>query len=103
VSERRFRIMADREPPTCPSSIPWGAILAHEQQALRNHDQTIECLNQRGGLAPCEAVAVLENRRWKEMPDRNEAVRRLLELTGMCAHCGGSGFGPAPPVDKETP
>ena len=47
--------------------VPWEMIAPHEAQALRNHDQTLARLHQRGGLAPCEALAVLEDRAWHPM------------------------------------
>ncbi len=62
-------------------AIPWAVIAPHERQAQRNHSQTLEVLAARGGLAPCEAVAVLEDRRWRSMP-ANEALALLKELAG---------------------
>lgn len=41
--------------------------LLNEQQAQRNHGQTLERLAERGGLSPCEAVAIAERRRWHRM------------------------------------
>jgi len=50
-------------------SIPWALIAPHEAQALVNHGgQTLERLAERGGLAPCEALAVLEDRTWRAIP-----------------------------------
>lgn len=49
--------------------IPWELIAPHEAQARKNHGQTLERLHQRGGLSPCEALAVLENREWHPMED----------------------------------
>lgn len=43
-------------------SIPWAVIAPHEPQAQRNHGQTLERLSERGGLSPCEAIAVLTDR-----------------------------------------
>lgn len=59
--------------------IPWDVIAPHEPQALRNHTQTLKRLAERGGLTPCEAVAVLEDRVWRWM-SRAAAERRLREL-----------------------
>lgn len=64
MSERRFPILRG-------GSIPWDLIAPHEKQALENHcGQTLERLAERGGLGTCEAVAVLEDRRWKHMDER---------------------------------
>lgn len=48
--------------------IPWEMIAPHERQADRNHSQTLDGLNRRGGLSACEALAVLEDRPWRRMP-----------------------------------
>lgn len=48
--------------------LPWAMMLEHQAQALKNHDQTILTLANRCGLSPCEALAVLEDRDWREMP-----------------------------------
>lgn len=59
--------------------IPLDMIAAHEEQAKRNHGgQNLAGLSRRGGLSPCEAIAVLEDRSWT--PYRNaewELIRRL--------------------------
>ena len=60
--------------------IPWSVIAPHERQALNNHGgQTLERLHERRGLSMCEAVAVLEDRAWRVMPD-DVARARLKEL-----------------------
>lgn len=51
----------------------------HEQQAIKNHNQDLDTLASRGGLAVCEAVAILEDRRWTAMAT-NTAIKRLEEL-----------------------
>ncbi len=61
-------------------SIPWGLIEPHRLQAERNHWQSLERLAERGGLAPSEALAVLEDRPWKAMGDGDEALERLAAL-----------------------
>ena len=42
--------------------IPYDIIALHENQALKNHGQTLERLAERGGLGYDEALAVLEDR-----------------------------------------
>jgi hypothetical protein len=42
--------------------------LLDEKQAQRNHGQTLCRLRERGGLSPCEALAIAERREWKRMP-----------------------------------
>ena len=59
--------------------IPWDVITPHEQQAQRNHDQTLKQLAKRGGLSPSEAVAILEDRPWRLM-DEIAAINKLGRL-----------------------
>lgn len=47
--------------------IPLAVVLPHENQARANHSQTIQRLAERGGLAPCELAAVLNDRTWRKM------------------------------------
>lgn len=60
-------------------AIPWDVMAPHARQAWENHSQTLDRLAERGGLSLCEAVAVLENRRWCKM-DQVDAERRLAEI-----------------------
>lgn len=59
--------------------IPWEAIAPHDGQALKNHSQSLVRLAERGGLSPDEAVAVLEDRDWRRMNDK-EAMDRLMSI-----------------------
>lgn len=59
---RRFPIM--RHPDIV---LPWTLIELHEEQAQRNHYQSLQRLAERGGLSCCEAAAVLENRSWQKI------------------------------------
>jgi len=45
----------------CPKTIPWSLIEEHEAQVKRNHDQTLERLQQRGGLSPMEIAVALKD------------------------------------------
>jgi hypothetical protein len=60
-------------------SFPLSVIAPHEAQAKKNHYQTLKRLAERGGLSPSEAVAVLEDRQWRSMPD-DEAWSRLMAI-----------------------
>ncbi len=44
------------------SEIPWALIAPHEAQARANHGQSLNELARRGGLAPCEALAILDGK-----------------------------------------
>lgn len=73
----QFKVMD--APTGCPQLVPWWLLAPFEPQALKNHDQTLELLNERGGLAPCEMLAVIEGRRWRKMDDA-EAGRQLAKV-----------------------
>lgn len=62
-------------------AMPWPQMVEHEARAIKNHDQDIEELAARGGLSACEALAVLEERPWREMPIAS-AHARLKDLFG---------------------
>lgn len=77
---RQFPIMQGK----LRKGIPWAMIAPHEAQALRNHDQTLERLAQRGGLSPEEAVAVLEDRKWRAMPHADGVLESLVNDWARC-------------------
>ena len=52
--------------------------ILNEEQAQIDHGQTLSRLNERGGLSPCEAIAIIEKRRWHKM-DLKEAIDKLKE------------------------
>ncbi|MCZ6468043.1 MAG: hypothetical protein O6499_00150 [Candidatus Dadabacteria bacterium] len=64
MSEKNMRIMRSIRDNTknCPASIPFS--LLSEEQAQRNHSQTLTRLNERGGLSPNEALWNIERRDW---------------------------------------
>jgi hypothetical protein len=57
--------------------------LLNEQQAQRNHGQTLTRLKERGGLSPCEVLAIAEHRVWKMMrlDDCMQALQVLADNT----------------------
>ena len=50
--------------------------LLSEGQAMKNHQQTLARLAHRGGLSRCEAVAIMDAREWRQVPEP-EANARL--------------------------
>ncbi len=56
--------------------VPLALVLPHDQQAQRNHSQTLHRLAERGGLAVCELAAVLEDRQWRRM--RNDEAWKAI-------------------------
>ncbi|MDW3682976.1 hypothetical protein RA280_14705 [Cupriavidus sp. CV2] len=63
---------------TLLSEIPFAMIAPHEAQAQRNHGQSMERLAQRGGLAACEAIDIIEGRRWGSAKPCIENERYLI-------------------------
>ncbi len=51
--------------------IPYDIIKPHEEQALKNHYQTLDRLAERGGLSWSEAYAVLTD---SKFPSREEYI-----------------------------
>ncbi|MBV9550803.1 MAG: hypothetical protein JO256_14125 [Alphaproteobacteria bacterium] len=50
------------------ATLPWSIFTGlDEEQAIKNHSQTLGELAGRGGLSICELVAVLDHRPWREM------------------------------------
>ncbi len=64
--------------PECPTVIDWEMLAQHEAQAQCNHSQTLECLAQRGGLAPDEILAVIEDRAWHFI-EHTESIRLVTQ------------------------
>ncbi len=74
MKDRMFPIMGGED-------IPWSVIGPHEEQAKRNHCQSLEQLARRGGLSPGEAVAVIEGFSWRMIPLEGPETRgRLRQL-----------------------
>ncbi|AWJ85132.1 hypothetical protein TSH58p_17355 [Azospirillum sp. TSH58] len=82
MADRTFPILYPARPPAdAPRSIPWSLVAPHRAQAQINHGQTLERLAERGGLAPCELLAVLEDRPHRRMhlEDAIRQVRAMIE------------------------
>jgi hypothetical protein len=66
MSGRRFPIMGG-------PSVPWELVAPYEVQAKQNHDQTLERLAERGGLAPNELWCVVKGLPWRVVREVPEA------------------------------
>lgn len=53
-------------------NVPWDFVRRGEQQALANHNQTLERLAERGGLHPIEMEAAIRGKSLKEVRGRTE-------------------------------
>lgn len=63
-----------------PRSIPWERVAAHEAQALRNHDQTLGRLAERGGLDPVELWLVVTGQRLFPLVHTTSLEHAVAEL-----------------------
>ena len=54
---------------TCKDGMPVSVQIPTtcEDQAQRNHGQSLARLKERGGLSLCEAIALMESRKYKKM------------------------------------
>lgn len=82
--------------PGCPDFVPWDRFNHHHRnRALLNHSQSLERLNERGGLAPTEFRAVISDKPWYELygsrangivfDDYYQAVDFILGYLGLPA------------------
>lgn len=64
-----------------PKSVPLDILRPHEEQAQKNHGQSLKELAGRGGLCPQEMAAVLCNESWREARGRSaeDAVGVILD------------------------
>lgn len=66
-----------------PRSVPWSFVEKFRAQAEDNHDQTLERLAERGGLAPEELwLAAHGHRLFRVKVDEQAAIDWLYEASG---------------------
>jgi hypothetical protein len=79
---RQFRVLRDyrlrQRYPDCPQFVNWDIVADHRRQAERNHGQSLETLNSRGGLSPDELYAILNDRPYKAI-DLRMAIDYIKE------------------------
>ena len=90
---RRFRVLRGQsrlpqaERDRWPESLPWSLVEPWRAQAMRNHDQTLERLNERGGLAPQEMWYVAHGKHWREAIDERAAGEWLIRVAAQAETC----------------
>jgi dihydrofolate reductase len=76
----RFERDYDSVAETPVINLPWGVISSHIERARKNHsNQDLETLAAKGGLTPCEALCIIEDRILTSIPEK-EAVVRLNRI-----------------------
>ncbi|RKZ94679.1 MAG: hypothetical protein DRQ40_05320 [Gammaproteobacteria bacterium] len=64
-----------------PRSVPWAFLAPHEEQAQRNHSQSLARLASRGGLDAGEILAIVTGKKWSEISKNYEYnIRTLMGL-----------------------
>ena len=68
-----------------PRSVPWDLVKDHENQAQKNHSQSLDRLAQRGGLSPRELWSVVHDKDFYEVCDMTEAkaIEWLYSIEGV--------------------
>ena len=59
-------------------SIPMRLLLPYEEQALRNHSQSLQRLAERGGMDPCEIYGMVRGLRWSQLKPRPDDEANLI-------------------------
>lgn len=61
-------------------SVPWAMLTPHEEQARKNHGQTLERLAERRGLSPSEILWIIRGQRWemKEIPHAEQQLEEAV-------------------------
>jgi len=78
---RWFKLLtSSRDDCRLPGAVPWALVAPHEEQAHRNHGQTLERIDQRGGLSIRELHAVCHDKHWHPVVEEAVAVEWLLAL-----------------------
>jgi hypothetical protein len=59
-------------------SIPMRILLPYEEQALRNHSQSLQRLAERGGMDACEIYGMLRGLRWSQLKPHPDDEANLI-------------------------
>jgi len=92
-----FRVIRQHGSTSICVQIPWAMLEPHEDQAIKNHSQSLNRLAERGGLSTHEALAVLEDRPWRNMGYGAANALLLLAVGRWTARQS------EPPAAEETP
>lgn len=67
-----------KEFPFLPHGIVGDLFVSHNKQAFTNHSQTLERLNERGGLSPREMLAILCDCHYSELQMSGRAAAKII-------------------------
>jgi hypothetical protein len=63
--------------------VPWSLIEPYDEQARKNHSQTLKRLAERGGLSMCEAMAIMSNASYDKRPLAKPTVEDWLDFIAV--------------------
>lgn len=75
TSYRQYPILQSKPPQT----IPWVMLIPHETWAWINHGQTLEELANRGGLSWAEALAILQDKKWRDAIQSDKEAEPIVK------------------------
>jgi len=78
--DETVKSLADEGCTSMVIALPWAMIAPHEQQAVKNHSQSLKRLAERGGLSPEEAYNVLTGKPWGTRYVSQAGVHRALNV-----------------------
>jgi hypothetical protein len=85
--DRDMRVIKDTiTPKECPAEVPADLLLPHQAQAIKNHGQTLEELEARGGASIREIYAILSDIRYDFFISEREATEIVLRLMDDASH-----------------
>ena len=64
--------------------IKWELVEGHNDQAKRNHEQSLARLALRGGLDPLELWCVVNDMSWRELTRINTPHKELKKISADC-------------------
>jgi hypothetical protein len=74
-----FKVLNQDKYTDCPKFVNWDSL--NEKWAQKNHWQSLQRLNERGGLCPSEIAANIEQRPWHKMNDDDAvAIVKSIEF-----------------------
>jgi hypothetical protein len=59
-------------------SIPMALLQPYEEQALRNHKQSLQSLAERGGMDSCEILGIVRGLRWSQLKPHPDDEANLI-------------------------
>lgn len=60
-------------------SIPMRLLQPYEEQALRNHSQSLQRLAERGGMNACEILGIIRGLRWSQLKHHSDDEANLIK------------------------